>query len=82
MELDKPMTKPREDFVWIRPGQGCGSVQLDLAGRRVTITRQEPAEALKSLWLGELAHLGSLELCEAPKSTGGHRPPATEKLEV
>lgn len=60
------MDKQRDDFVWVRPIIGIGSVSHVSGRLRVHCTADIPAEVTRAEWECRFCKLGVLELCEAP----------------
>lgn len=59
--------KRRDDFVWIRPIEGRGSVEFHCGMIHVYCTREEPQEVTRAVWENFLKHRGHLEICQSPQ---------------
>lgn len=59
--------RDREDFLWVRPLEGLGSVRIPLF--KIDCTREQPQEILKLDWEHFLRARGVLELCPSPKTS-------------
>lgn len=59
--------KRRDDFVWIRPVEGCGGVNVNCGSVHVSCTREHPQEVTRGEWDVILKRWGQLEICQRPE---------------